>query len=266
MTQIRPAEYAGIALVALIVLAGAGAPLLTRYAPDFQISGGTLLPASGAHPFGTDDLGRDLFSRVLYGIRVDIVVSAAGVPVALVLGTVLGLCAPLSRAGDVVVQRAFDVILAFPILILGIAIAVITSPGLAAIGTTVALANVPIFGRLARAAVITQRERDYVAAAQAIGAGPLRILVRHILPNSVDALIVQAALSLATAVFVEGGMSFVGVGIRVPAPSLGNILNESLPYLASNPNFALGPMIVFTALVLGLNLIADSLNARLSHR
>jgi peptide/nickel transport system permease protein len=259
-------EIAGIALVAAIVLAGIGAPLLTRYAPDFQIGGATLLPASAAHPFGTDDLGRDLFSRVLYGIRIDIVVSVAGVPLALAVGTVLGLCGPLWGPADVVIQRTFDVILAFPILILGIAIAVITSPGIVAIVATVALANVPIFGRLARAAVITQRERDYVAAAQAIGAGPLRILVRHILPNSVDALIVQAALALATAVFVEGGMSFVGVGIRLPAPSLGNILNESLPYLASNPNFALGPMIVFTALVLGLNFIADGLNARLSRR
>lgn len=266
MPRLGAGEIVGIALVAAIVLAGIGAPLLTRYAPDFQIGGATLLPASTAHPFGTDDLGRDLFSRVLYGIRVDIVVSLAGVPLALVLGTVLGLCGPLWGPADVVIQRTFDVILAFPILILGIAIAVITSPGIVAIVATVALANVPIFGRLARAAVITQRERDYVAAAQAIGAGPLRILVRHILPNSVDALIVQAALSLATAVFVEGGMSFVGVGIRVPAPSLGNILNESLPYLASNANFALGPMIVFTALVLGLNFIADGLNARLSRR
>jgi len=252
--------------VALIVLAGIVAPLIARQDPLFQTAGASLLPLSAAHPLGTDDLGRDLLSRVLYGIRVDVIVSVIGVPISAVIGTLLGLAGPSSRYTDIAIQRGFDVILAFPILILGIAIASVTNAGLPAIVATVVIANVPIFGRLARTAFLQQRERDYVVAAEAIGAGTGRILFRHILPNSVDPLIVQLALSLATAVFVEGGMSFVGVGIRVPAPSLGNILNESLPYLASNPNFALGPMVVFAMLVLGLNLIADGLNARLSRR
>ena len=256
----------GAGFVALIVVIGIAAPLIARQDPLFQTAGASLLPVSVAHPLGTDDLGRDLLSRVLYGIRVDVIVSVIGVPISAVIGTVLGLVGPSSRFADIAVQRGFDVILAFPILILGIAIASITSAGLPAIVATVVIANVPIFGRLARTAFLQQRERDYVVAAEAIGAGTGRVLFRHILPNSVDPLIVQLALSLATAVFVEGGMSFVGVGIRVPAPSLGNILNESLPYLASNPNFALGPMVLFAMLVLGLNLVADGLNARLSRR
>lgn len=265
MPALRPAEALGAVLVVAIVIAGIAAPI-ARQDPLFQTAGASLLPPSGLHPLGTDDLGRDLLSRVLYGIRVDVMVAVAGVPISAVIGTLLGLIGPTSRFTDVAVQRFFDVILAFPILILGIAIASITSAGLPAILATVIIANVPVFGRLARTAYLQQRARDYVLAAEAIGAGPARVVFRHIFPNSVDPLIVQLALSLATAVFVEGGMSFVGVGIRVPEPSLGNILNESLPYLASNPNFALGPMIVFAALVLGLNLIADGLNARLSRR
>jgi peptide/nickel transport system permease protein len=131
---------------------------------------------------------------------------------------------------------------------------------------TVVLVNVPLFGRLTRSAVRAQRSRDYVVAAEVIGARPGRVLLRHILPNALDALIVQAALSLSMAVFIEGAMSFVGIGIRPPSPSLGALLRSSTNFLSQNPWYALGPIVVVTALVLGFNLIADGLNRGLLRR
>ncbi|MBJ7603383.1 MAG: ABC transporter permease [Candidatus Dormibacteraeota bacterium] len=262
-----PRGLLGLGLVGTIVLLGILAPLLTPYSPTFQIRLQELLPPSGTHPLGTDELGRDLLSRVLNGIRVDLIVAVVAVPAAAILGCLAGL---LGAAGpgwwDTTIQRAFDVILAFPAIILGIAVAAILSPGERAIVVTILLANVPIFGRLSRDALISQREREYVVAARLIGVSPVRVLFRHIFPNVVDPLIVQLALSMSLAVFLEGGMSFVGIGIQVPQPSLGNLLNEGLPYLATNVNYAVGPMLTLTALVVGLNLIADALNAGVLRR
>ena len=168
---------------------------------------------------------------------------------------------------DTVIQRAFDVMLAFTALVMGVAVsATAIGPGLTAIVVTVVLVNVPLFGRLTRSAVNAQRGRDYVVAAEVIGARPGRVLLRHILPNALDALIVQAALSLSMAVFIEGAMSFVGIGIRPPAPSLGGLLRTSTNFLNQNPWYALGPIIVVTSLVLGFNLIADGLNRGLLRR
>jgi peptide/nickel transport system permease protein len=257
-----PSGVLGLTLVAAVVLLGLLAPLLTSYPPTYQLRLQELLAPSSSHPLGTDELGRDLLSRVLNGIRVDLVVAILGVPAAAIIGCLAGL---LGAAGprwlNASLQRTFDVILAFPAIILGIAVAAILVPGERAIVVTILLANVPIFGRLSRDALISQREREYVIAARLIGVSPVRVLLRHILPNVVDPLIVQLALSMSLAVFLEGGMSFVGIGIQVPQPSLGNLLNEGLPYLSTNLNYALGPMLTLTALVVGLNLIADALNA-----
>ena len=138
-------------------------------------------------------------------------------------------------------------------------VAAIIGPGLPAVLVTVALVNVPLFGRLTRSAVMSQLSRDYVTAAQVVGVSPIRVMFRHILPNSLDALIVQAALSLSLAVFLEGAMSFVGIGVRPPEPSLGSLLRASTTFLDESPVYAFAPMVVVTALVLGFNLIADGL-------
>jgi peptide/nickel transport system permease protein len=208
-----------------------------------------------------------VFSRVLYGIRQDVLVAGVAVPLGALVGTVLGLLCGLHRTVDSIIQRIFDVMLAFTALVLGVAVsATKIGPGQMAIMVTVALVNVPMFGRLTRSAVQAQRGRDYVVAAEVIGAGRPRVLLRHILPNTLDALIVQAALSLSMAVFIEGAMSFVGIGIRPPEPSLGALLRTSTNFLDQNQWYALGPIIVVTALVLGFNLIADGLNRGLLRR
>jgi peptide/nickel transport system permease protein len=261
-----PETVAGLTIVTVLFAAGILAPWIAPYGVDAQ-SSDSFAGMSSAHLLGTDEFGRDVFSRVLFGIRLDVVVAGLAVPAGVLLGTALGLLCGLHRFLDSVIQRAFDVMLAFTALVMGVAVsATAIGPGLTAIVVTVVLVNVPLFGRLTRSAVRAQRSRDYVVAAEVIGARPGRVLLRHILPNALDALIVQAALSLSLAVFIEGAMSFVGIGIRPPSPSLGALLRSSTNFLSQNPWYALGPIVVVTALVLGFNLIADGLNRGLLRR
>ncbi|MEU2251039.1 ABC transporter permease [Streptomyces sp. NPDC019224] len=250
----------GLVLVGAVVLAGLLAPLLAGHGPTDQ--SGQSLAGLGApgHLLGTDDLGRDLLSRVLYGIRTDLGIITIAVPAGAVLGCLLALAAAAHPVADTVVQRVFDLLLAFPGLILALAVTAILGPGRIPVVLVIALAEVPVFGRLLRGGVLVQREREYVTAARVSGGSGRRVLVRHILPNAADPLVVQIAVSLTVAVFIEGAMSFLGVGVRPPQPTLGAVLSQSMPYLAQAPHFAAGPLITVTALVLGLSLIAEALN------
>lgn len=260
----QPMTVAGLVTTAILLGAGALAPLLAgdplAQGPD------ALAGPSAAHWLGTDEFGRDLFARVLHGLRQDAVVACVAVPLAAVLGTALGLVSGLSGWLDVVVQRGFDVMLAFTALVMGVTVAAIAGPGMTAVIVTVVLVNVPLFGRVTRAAVFTQKSRDYVVAAELVGGSPARVLLRHVLPNSVDGVVVQAALSLSLAVFIEGAMSFVGIGVRPPDPSLGALLRTSINFLDLNPAYALGPMAVVTLLVLGFQLVADGTGKGLLRR
>jgi len=260
-----PMATAGVAIVAVILLAGILAPLLAPYAPNAQ-SDSALATASSAHLLGTDELGRDVLSRILYGIQQDALAICIAVPVGALAGIGLGLLCGLARWLDTLLQRLFDVMLAFTALIAGVTAASIIGPGLETVIVTIAVVNVPLFGRLTRTSVRSLERRDFVIAAQVVGAPPRRVLTRHVLPNGVDPLIVQLALSLSMAVFIEGGMSFVGLGVVLPQPSLGNMLQKSVNYLSQNPFYALGPMIVVTLLVMGFQLIADGLTRKLLRR
>lgn len=244
----------GIAALALL------APLLTSYGPDQQIDGAYLLPPGADHWFGTDDLNRDVATRVLYGIRVDLLIIFIAVPIGALLGTAIGVLTVSHPISDVIAQRTFDVILAFPALVLGIALTAVLSPGATTIGIVIVLAEIPIFGRLARTSILRVRELPYVEAARVSGARNSYVLRRHVLPNSIESLGVQFALSLSLAVFVEGALSFLGIGVTPPTPSLGGILSSGNSYLETNPWFSVAPLIVITALVLGFYLISQSIS------
>ncbi|MEU0354019.1 ABC transporter permease [Streptomyces cyaneofuscatus] len=250
----------GLVLVGAVVLAGLLAPLVAGHGPTDQSGLSLAGVGTPGHPLGTDDLGRDLLSRVLYGIRADLGIIAIAVPVGAVLGCLFALAAAAHPVLDTLVQRIFDLILAFPGLILALAVTAILGPGPLPVVLVIALAEIPAFGRLLRGGILVQREREYVTAARVGGGSGPRVLVRHILPNAADPLIVQVAVSLTVAVFIEGAMSFLGVGVRPPEPTLGSVLSQSMPYLAQAPHFAAGPLITVTALVLGLSLIAEALN------
>ena len=253
----------GTALVSIVVIAGLFAPLLAPFAPDQQIPGANLLGPSTQHWLGTDTVNRDLFSRTLYGIRVNLIITFIAVPVGAAIGSFLGLISATWRSSDTVLQRTFDLMLAFPTIILGIALTVILGPGLSTVFIVVVLAEVPIFGRLMRSQALKVRELPYVDTATTFGAGRLWVLRHHILPNSIDPLLVQLTIAMSVGVFVEGAMSFLGIGVVPPTPSLGSLINEGAAYAYHAPFFALGPLVVVIALTLGLMLISQSLSRRI---
>lgn len=260
-----PMATAGLVILAALLLAGLLAPLIAPYVPNAQTDQALAGPGAG-HLLGTDELGRDVFSRMLYGIREDALAILVAVPIGALAGVALGLLSGLARWLDTILQRLFDVMLAFTALIAGVTVASIIGPGLTAVMVTIVVVNIPLFGRLTRTAVLSLRHRDYVVAAEVIGMSPRRVLLRHVLPNGVDPLIVQLALSVSMAVFIEGAMSFIGLGVLLPQPSLGNMLQESVNYLGKNPYYALGPMLAVILLVMGCQLVADGLTRKLLRR
>ncbi|MCR1781122.1 ABC transporter permease [Nocardioides carbamazepini] len=251
---------AGLVLVGAVVLLGVLGPLLAPYGATEQVTGANLVGPSTGHWLGTDELNRDILSRTLYGIRADLVVVFAAVPVGAALGVLLGLVTSWWSVTDVVAQRAFDLLLAFPALILGILLTAFFGPGLLTVGIVIVALEIPVFGRLVRTAVRTVREMPFVEASQVVGAGPLWVLRKHVLPNSLEPLTVQLAVSMSVAVFIEGAMSFLGLGVRPPNPSLGSLIKDGVRLLHDAPFFAVGPLAVVVALVLGLLLISQSLS------
>ncbi|GAB2507904.1 ABC transporter permease [Nocardia heshunensis] len=256
---LRGQGLAGLLLIAVIAIAALTAPLLTEYGPLEQIPGANLLGAGGDHWLGTDEVNRDVLTRMLYGIRVDLLIAFVAVPIGAVLGSLIGLVATINPVADVVAQRIFDLILAFPALVFAIALTAITGPGAHAVIIVIIAAELPIFGRQIRTAVLAVREQPFVEAAEIIGASTGWTLRKHVLPNVIEPLAVQFALSLSLAVFVDSAMSFIGIGVRPPDPSLGSIIAESTRNLDANPAMAVGPLLVVSALTLGFLLIAQAL-------
>lgn len=250
----------GVFLVLGVVLAGLLGPLLVDYGPEQQIDGAYLLPAGNEHWLGTDEVNRDILTRILHGIRVDLLIIAIAVPIGAVIGTAIGLVSVSTPLLDSVTQRVFDVLLAFPALILGIALTAVLGAGATTVGIVIAIAEIPIFGRLVRTSVLRIREQPYVEAARVSGASHSRILLRHVLPNSTEALGVQFALSLSLGVFIVGALSYLGIGVNPPTPSLGGLIASGNAYLETNPWFSLGPLIVVSIAVLGFYLIAQAIS------
>jgi peptide/nickel transport system permease protein len=250
----------GLVLVGAVVALGVLAPLIAPYSPTEQIRGANLLGPGPSHWLGTDEVNRDLFSRMLYGIRADLAVVFVAVPIGALVGAMSGLLTSWWSITDTVAQRVFDLLLAFPALILGILLAAFLGPGLVTVGLVIIAVEIPSFGRLVRTSVRTVREMPFVEAAQVSGASSWWVLRRHVLPHSLEPLTVQIALSMSVAVFIEGAMSFLGLGVRPPYPSLGSLIKDGVRLMYDAPYFAVGPLVVVVALVLGLLLIAQSLS------
>jgi peptide/nickel transport system permease protein len=262
----RPAIGISLAVIALIALAALVVPPFLPYGPNELASPEALTAPSLDHPLGTDELGRDLLARLLAGVRVSLLVIVIAVPASLLAGGLLGLFSSAGRWTDTPVQRLFDVVLAFPALILGLAFAALMGVGVGAVIVTAAVSTTPMFGRVLRGAVRSQAARDYVLSERVLGVSTPRLYLRHILPNCFDVLLVQTALACSTAVFLEGGLSFLGLGVPPPDASLGSLLNASLTFLTSSPFYAVGPLVVISALVLCFTLLADALNRELAEQ
>lgn len=249
----------GLIILLVIVLLGLVGPLLLPH-DAFTQSADALGAPSSSHLLGTDEVGRDVLARVLVGIRLDLLICLVAVPLSAGLGTLLGLIGGLSRFAGEAFQRVFDVLLGFPGIILGIAVSLVIGAGFGAIVAAIVLTTIPIFGRQARSALLSQMSRDYVTAAEVIGVPKLRILIRHVLPNVLDAVLTLVAVVMASAIKIEGGLSVVGLGIQPPTPSLGAMISSGSTYVFQSPLYALAPVFFLAGLVFAFTLISDSLN------
>lgn len=235
--------------------------------PAEALTGPPLAPPSLSHPFGTDWFGRDVLSRVMAGGRASWAVSLLGLAVGGVLGLALGLTAgffPGIWASFLI--RLADALLAFPPILLALLLAVLLGPGVSGVALALALFNLPYFARLSHAGALELRGREFVLAARAVGAAPLRLLLRHILPNLASSLLVQATFSLSTSLLAEASLSYLGLGVQPPHPTWGRMLWEAQTWVFRAPWPAVFPGLVLTGSVLGLNLLGDFLRDRLDPR
>ncbi|HHC09530.1 MAG TPA: ABC transporter permease [Actinobacteria bacterium] len=253
-------SFAGVLVLSGVVITVIVGPLLWRVDPIAIDLANRLAAPSALHPLGTDIQGRDLLARILHGGRVTLFVAVASVVVALVFGSGAGLLSGFVRGWfDTAVMRVADVLLAFPPLLLALVIAAARGPGVANTILAVSIPALPRFARLMRAQSLAIREREYVLAAWAVGLSPLRILFRHVLPNAVGPVTVQASIAAGIAVLEVAGLGFLGLGVQPPSPELGAILVDSQTYLLQQPTAVLAPGIVISLSILGFNLLGDAL-------
>ncbi|MBU9719948.1 ABC transporter permease [Bacillus alkalicola] len=260
--QLRKNKLAiiGIIIITFFILVAIFAPLLTSYSPTEVGAGERLTSPNADHWFGTDDLGRDTFTRIVFGARISLIVGFFAVSGALVFGTFLGILAGyFGKWVDMFISRIFDIMLAFPSILLAIAIVAILGPSLENALIAIAIINIPIFGRLVRSKVISIREEEYIMAAKAQGMKSGRILFHHVLPNSVAPIIVQATLSFGTAILEAAALGFLGLGASAPTPEWGKMLSDSRQFIQSAPWTVLFPGFSIMLVVLGFNMIGDGL-------
>ena len=257
----------GLAVVAFFVLIAVFAPWIAPHDP-LGTSWSAVRAAPGAtYLFGADELGRDVLSRIIWGTRASILAGLVSVSISLALGVPIGMAAGyLGRWVDALISRITDAMLACPFLILAIALAAFLGPSLTNAMIAIGISATPIFIRLTRAQVLTAKSEDYVEAARALGNPHLRIALRHIFPNIVAPLIVQATLAIAAAVIAEASLSFLGLGQQPPAPSWGSMLNTARNYVDQAPWMAIWPGVSIFLLVLSFNLLGDGLRDALDPR
>jgi peptide/nickel transport system permease protein len=263
----RPAAVAGAAVVLLFTLMAVAAPLIATTDPTRTDWSKIRKAPSWAHPFGTDDLGRDGFSRVVWGARISMQAGVFSILLAMAIGVPVGLVAGYYRGGlDQVIMRLTDAWLAFPFLILAIGLVTILGPSLTNATLAIGLGATPTYIRLTRGLVLSTKEEDYVQGARALGAGDLRVMARHILPNIASAILVQATVAIPTAIIAEAVLSFLGLGVQPPAPSWGTMLNAAQQFLEQAPWMAYWPGLAIFLLALSFNLAGDGLRDVLDPR
>jgi peptide/nickel transport system permease protein len=256
----NPTAVLGAAITAFVLLAATLGAALMPYGPNYTDFMNLLSSPSLAHPFGTDSLGRDVLTRVLYGARVSLVVSAAGVAIAAVIGTALGMTSAYKGGvADALLMRLADLLFAFPSFVLALFLMVVLGFGTANVSLAIALTYFPIFARLARNMTLLVREEPFVQAARLMAEPTPQILLREILPNIAAPLIVQVTIGIAFGIVIESGLSFLGVGVQPPTPSLGVIMADGREYFQRAPWVLTLTGVAISCALLGLNLFGDGL-------
>lgn len=261
------AAIVGLVVVVVLALLAIFAPLIAPADPIVQDLDARLLPPSRQHVLGTDDLGRDLLTRIIYGGRVSLTVGLVSVGIGLAVGTVLGLAGGFyGGISESVIMRAMDIMLAFPATLLAIFIVGIRGPGLNNAMLAIGVINIPIFARIVRGSTLRVRQEDFVEAARALGGSQFRILNRHILPNTLAPIIVQTTLSIGAAILEAAGLSFLGLGAQAPTPEWGAMLTNTREFLRDAPWAATFPGLAILVTVVGFNLLGDGLRDALDPR
>lgn len=261
------AALAGGAIVAVFVLVALAAPLIAPYPPDEGDLGQRLKPPSAAHWLGTDALGRDVLSRIIYGARVSLQIQVVAVLIALVLGTLLGMFGGYYGGwADNVIMRGMDILLAFPGIFLAISIIAVLGPGLLNLMLAAGIYSVPQFARIVRGSILSLKEKEFVEAARAAGESDRSILFRYLLPNSMAPIIIQTTLRMATVLLTASGLSFLGLGVQPPQAEWGAMLSTARPYLITAPHVATFPGLAIMLVVMGFNLFGDGLRDSLDPR
>lgn len=257
----------GAGITAVFLLIGLLSLVYTPYPPNAQRIEIRLSPPSLAHPLGTDQLGRDVLSRLMEGARHSLAVALTAVFLGACAGTTLGMIAGWCPGIlDEVLMRTVDFIMGFPILLFALLIAAVLGPGMRNSLIAIAVANVPVFARLTRGNLLSLREREFVLAARACGAETGRILYAHLLPNLISPLLIQGTISLGTAILADAGLSYLGLGIQPPHPSWGRMVYEARSFLALDPWLAIYPGLAIALSILGFNLLGDGLRDRFDPR
>ena len=257
----------GIVTVSVMVLVAVFAEVLAPHDPNRQIYTAILQPPSLEHPLGTDNLGRDVLSRIMFGSRISLLVGLSSVAFATIIGSLIGLVAGYARGlFDEIAMRVMDALYSFPAILLALAITAALGPGIVNVIVAIGIVYTPIFARLARGQVLSVRERDFVTAARGLGASDGRVMTKHVWPNVTAAIIVQASLSVSFAIIVEASLSFLGIGVQPPTASWGAMLRTGYAYLEIGWWLSVFPGAVIFLTVLALNVFGDALRDVLDPR
>ncbi|MCC7370561.1 MAG: ABC transporter permease [Chloroflexi bacterium] len=261
------AAVVGLAITVFFIAVAVLAPLLAPHDPTAFTLGQNLKPPSATYPLGTDELGRDILSRLLYGAQITLLITLGAVLVSLIIGTTLGIVAGfLGGWADTLIMRVMDILLAMPGFLLAIAIIAALGAGTLNVVIAVGVFSIPAFARVARGSTLTVKQQDYVLSARALGSAPGRIMWRHVLPNVTPPLIVQTSLRLATAILTASGLSFLGLGPQPPTPEWGAMLSSGRNMITSSPQLATIPGLAILLVAVGFNLLGDGLRDALDPR
>jgi peptide/nickel transport system permease protein len=259
--------YLGVTILLMLAAAALFAPALAPYDPLSQNLDQDLIARSREHWLGTDKLGRDVLSRIIYGGRISLLVGVTTVALSLTIGVVIGsLSGYFGGWIDQGLMRLIDILMAFPSILLAIAFTGVLGPGLDHVILALCLIGWTGYARLVRGEILSLRERDFIQAARALGCPPQRIVSRHLLPNLLAPLMIQATFGLAAAIVAEGSLSFLGLGVEPPTPSWGSMLNDGRQFLLVAPHLTTYPGIALMITVIALNLVGDALQDRLEGR
>ena len=266
----------GMVIIGIVVFVAIFAPVLAKQTPDKNGTYKTYLretkrPPSLEYPMGTDDLGRDMLSLIIYGSRISIRIGFFSVGLAIIIGVILGaLSGYFGGLIDAIIMRLMDIMLAFPSILLALVVVAVIGPGLLNAMIAVGIVSIPTYARITRASVISESSNEYVQASKALGANSFRILAQHILPNALSPIIVAASLGIATAILDAAGLGFLGLGAQPPTPEWGLLLSRNKSHIFTSPWMVIFPGVSIMFLVLGFNLIGDglrdALDPRLAHK